>query len=225
MRIPNFLKFFSKLSRRQKIAAFSAAAFLMTSWASMKVIRANEFGLRQTVGIVNSDLKKPGIHFQIPFAQLTHAYRASTQTIKFGAGSNRFIPWDMNTTDKNVLIADITINYTVKPDAEKLKLWRWEMRDWFTGRNGYWLLTDMANTSANAVLGNRTMAEAISKPVDFAQDFYANYVARLETNNIPVEIQSIEIERTRTTLWPTHSVHYVRVINPSAQPPQPVGPK
>lgn len=202
----------AKRSKKEKLVALAAAALIVTTWASTKMIGPNEFGLQQTMGVVTSDVRGPGLYFQVPFAQITHSYRSNTQTLQFGAGSNRFFPWKIDTSDRNLLVADVAVNYKVIPDAQKLAFWRWAMRDWFTGRNGYWLLTDMANTSANVVLGQKTMAETLSKPTEFAQDYYQDLSTRLDINNIPVQIQSIEVNGVRTTFWPTRSVQYRKVV-------------
>ncbi|MDD5585720.1 MAG: SPFH domain-containing protein [Alphaproteobacteria bacterium] len=202
------------VSKRAKVLAFAAAALLLTSWAAVKIINTNEFGLQQTASVVTSGIKKPGIYLQIPFLQITHSYRENTQTIKLGAGSNRFFPWKVDTADQNLLVADVTVQYKVMPDANKLTFWRWSMRDWFMGANGYWLLTSMTNTSANAALGRKTLADTLSKPTEFAENLFNDLSTRLDVNNIPIQIESVEVNGLRTTFWPTRTIQYRKVVNP-----------
>ena len=102
---------FPKFPKKTVRFAAAASVLLATAVSSVKIIRTNEFGLQETTGVVTSGVMLPGVYFQVPFAQITHAYRGNTQTISFGAGSFRFFPWNHDTADKNILVADVTINY------------------------------------------------------------------------------------------------------------------
>jgi len=73
--------------------------------------------------------------------------------------------------------------------------------------DGYWLLTRRMNESANAILGRRSMTEIASDPKRFMQEFHEDLKARLEQNNIPVEIESIELHGFNT-IGPTRVVAY-----------------
>ena len=102
------------------------------------------------------------------------------------------------------MTASVTLQYKVVPDVGKLAMHRWAMDGWMMA-DGYWLLTRRMNESANAVLGRRTQAENMSNPKQFVKDFYEDLKTRLEQNNIPVEIESIELHGFNTSYKPTHT--------------------
>jgi len=209
-----------KISRRTKIIVGAAAAFVATANASVKRIQSNEIGLRTTFGVASLRLLGPGLHFQFPFVSITHAYRLNTQTINFGAGSGRFLPFWNDTSDRNILVTDIRVQYKVVPDARKLSFWRWDMGGWGltvnTGADGYWKLTSLINDSANAVFGRRAAAEPMYIPNQFANELYRDINFRFAQNNIPVQVESLEVKQIRTArFFPVRTVSY-QVVGPAA---------
>lgn len=192
-----------------KRTAFGAAAAVAVAAAmsSVTTVGPNQMGLRETLGNVTSDLMKPGMSFTIPVIQFTHVYQTNTQKIDFVAGSDRWTPFKPSTADQNVLMAEVVLNFKVIPDEQNLIYHRWAMRKWFGTPNGYFLVTQMMNDSANAVLGRQTMAQALASPAKFESDYYQDLTQRLQINNIPVAIESLELKKLQTFM-PTRTVAY-----------------
>lgn len=189
-----------------------AAGVGLLGWLSFQKVEPDEIGLRTTFGAVNG-LKEPGWYFQIPLVQWTHAYKTRQQTIQFNAGGFPFLPGFDSTEDQNPVKADIVLNYKIKPESEKLGFFRWGMHEWFTGRNGYWRLIGKMNESANAVLGDRTMAESYGNTTQLAQDFTNDLAFRINQNNMPITIESIEFKglNTPSVIFKTRTRSYVKV--------------
>jgi regulator of protease activity HflC (stomatin/prohibitin superfamily) len=182
----------------KKIAA--SVAGLGVAYISTNYIGPQQFGLRQSFFSAGKATLPPGFYANLPWPlQYTHRYEAGTQTIEFNAGSGRFLPFWSSTKDQNILTATVAINYQVVPDPEKLKFHLYDMDGWMM-QDGYWLLTRMANDSANAVLGKSTIAETLSNPQDFVDQLRTDLAARLEQNNVPVNVESIELKSFNTTL-------------------------
>lgn len=200
-----------------------AAALGITTCASISHIGPGQFGLRETFYQLVSGIIPPGIYGQVPFVQFTHNFEANTQRIEFNAGSCRFWPLCENTKDQNALTASVALNYRVLPDAEKLGFHLWAM-DGFVMPDGYWLLTDLLNTSANAVMGKYNMAYILSNPEEFLDELRRDFTIRLQQNNIPVEVESLELKKFNTSIGAaTQTVSYQSWRNPdvksAAQPP------
>jgi regulator of protease activity HflC (stomatin/prohibitin superfamily) len=195
--------------------AFAAAA---TGYSSYNYVGPDQFAIRETLGSVTSkEALPPGLYFHLPFVQYTHSYQSGVQKISFNAGCGRFNPFVDSTADQNELMAQVTLQYKVTPDIAKLSLHRWSMDGWMMA-DGYWLISGMMNDSANAVFGKRTMAETIANPARFAAEFAEDVKFRLEQNNVPVEIESIEVHGFKTTYLPTRTVSYEAVRKPQAAP-------
>lgn len=207
-----------------KGAAKAVAATLgvaLTGIASVNKPEPGQFALRETFyATVSDEILEPGIHPQVPFVQYTHVYDSRTQSISFNAGSCRFIAVCDSTADQNPLIAEVTLNYKVLKDREKLTFHRWAMEG-IVMQDGYWLLTDMMNISANAVLGKKAMAQNLADPQAFLNDFYDDLSIRLTQNNVPVEIEGLELHSLKSWYTPTRTVAYVKRGDPAAVSPFP----
>lgn len=212
------MKFNIAVSSKTMKSLAASFAVAISSYASVSKIAPDQVGLRDTFYAVTGDLLKPGIYFQFPYIQYTHKYSLRTQQIEFNAGSCRFIPVCDSTGDRNPLMAQIVLQYKVTPDLQKINFHRWAMGTWGTGRDGYWLITDLLNTSANAVMGQKSMAETLSNPDGFIHDLRRDFAERLETNNIPVKIESLELKSFLTSYVPTRTVSYANVISNQASP-------
>jgi hypothetical protein len=199
-----------KLPTKWKKGLAAASALAMTAWATFTQVQPQQIGLRETFYIMTGNkVLQPKIYTQFPFVQYTHKYGANTQTIEFNGGGCRFLPNCDSTGDQNNLSAEFRLNYKVIPDAQKLSFHRWEMEKWGTGRNGYWTLTSMLNTSANAILGQKSMKESLnSDPNAFAKAVFNDLSYRLAQNNIPVEVESLELKEFKTWYVPTRTVAY-----------------
>ena len=190
-----------------------AAGVLSTVFSTVSHTARDQFSIRETAYKFSSEIREPGITLQIPFFQFTHNYMANTQKINFNAGSCRFLPMCKSTLDQNALTADISLNYRVLPNAEKLSFHLWEM-DGFITKDGYWLLTRMLNDSTNAVMGKSTMTQLLAAPEKFLKDVKEDFAFRIKQNNIPIEIESLEMKEFSTSIWPVHSVQYAVVKGP-----------
>lgn len=196
-----------------------AGGLALTAYASVTQVDPDQIGLRENFYLATGhDVLKPRIYFQVPFIQYTHKYAANTQDIEFNAGGCRFWPSCDSTKDKNPLRAELVLHYRVLPDAQKLAMHRWAMEG-FIMQDGYWLLTRMMNTSANAILGQKSMAEILNNPDQIRKEIYEDLTNRLALNNIPVEIQSLELKGFSTWYTPARSVSYGVTVNPAV--PQP----
>lgn len=185
----------------------AALGLMGLGYISTNYVRSDQFALRQSFFSAGEKTLPSGFYVTLPWPlQYTHSYESRTQRIEFSAGSGRFLPFFDSTGDRNILTADIAINYKVVPDPAKLKFHLYEMDGWMM-QDGYWLLTKMANDSANAVLGRCAMAETLANPQRFIDDLKADLEARLEQNNVPVEIESLELKHF-DTLLPAKIVDY-----------------
>lgn len=173
---------------------------------------AEKFTLKSTMGAVAEKTTPSGLYMHLPLVQYVHDYHKGTQTIDVTSGGMRFFPSGESTKDKNYLGAEGRLLYRVTEDAEKLGYHPWAM-DGYVLPDGYWLLTDMMNQSANAVLGNRSLAGTQSNPELYAEEFYEDLDFRLKQNNVPVEVESYELKRFKT-FGPTQTVSYQKVMNP-----------
>jgi regulator of protease activity HflC (stomatin/prohibitin superfamily) len=181
-------------------AARVAAAALVASTAlywGQNMVSPGQFGMRVSFWKADPKIQESGWKAFVPFVQYVHSYNQNTQRIEFNAGSCRFLPWCDSTADHNPLLAHVGINYKVRPDIPKLALQRWAMDGWIMP-DGYWLISELANESANAVLGQQSMAQALQKPEQFLKDFQHDLAQRLERSNVPVDLQSIELLGLKT---------------------------
>lgn len=191
-----------------KRATAAAGAFLTVAYCSPVYIDAHEFGVRETMFNVTDTNMKPGIYFQVPLAQFTHQYQTNTQRIDFTAGSCRWVAVCNSTEDQNVLTASFRLAYKVRQNDPNIIYHRWEMRSWLFQSDGYFLLTGLLNDSTNAVMGRQSMAATMADPARFNREVYEDFKLRLQMNNVPVEIESLELKRINTTIWPTRTVSY-----------------
>ncbi len=177
---------------------------------------SNKFVIKTTLGNISSDNLSSGIYLNVPFAQYTHDYNRQVQTLSFTTGGHYHIPFGASTEDQNSLLADMRLHYRVLPDKEKLGFHRWAM-DGFVMPDGYWLLTQMMNDSANAVMGQATMAHTASHPEEYLQNFLEDFKIRIEQNNIPIEVQSVELKNFNTFL-PSNMISYQKRDNQEKKP-------
>ena len=223
-----FAKKALKVGKWAGVGAFVTAA-LWDGGLFYNYAGPNKLTLRTSFGAVDQkhDMQ-PGFYFHVwPFSY-THDYSSEVQTIEFGAGGKYFVPWGENTADQNHLHAKLRLNYRVMPDKQKLGYHRWEMDNILSKSDGYWMLTRMMNASANAVMGKDNIAKIMANPDQFSKDFYEDLQFRLKQNNVPIEIESIELKKF-ATFFPTKSVSYQKIENPDAKGYQPLdnqdGPK
>ena len=198
---------------KKKIGMITAiSGLVMSAFAAVSRVEPGEFAIRETFYRMTSDIIKPGIHPQVPFVQFTHNFETNTQRAEIKAGSCRFWPLCNSTKDGNALTAEVALNYKVLPDAQKLGFHLWSM-DGFIMPDGYWLVTRMLNDSANAVMGRYDMAQIMANPEKFAKELKEDLIFRLQQNNIPVEIESLELKSFSTSYEPVKSVNYVTMKN------------
>lgn len=191
----------SELLKNPKLRAATAALGLaFTTVSSLSRIGPREFGVRETLYQLNSDIMKPGSGWsaQVPYVQFTHHYGTNTQKIEFNAGSCRFWPLYEDTADRNAVTARVALSYRVLPDIDRLKFHLWEM-DGLVMQDGYWLLTGLMNEAANTLMKRRTMAETISDSARFARELHETFSSLIEQRNIPVEIERIEVKGFHTS--------------------------
>ncbi len=196
-----------------KSAITIAGLALATAFAAVSRTQPDQFAIQETLYRFNSEIIPPRISIQIPFIQFTHNFQANTQKIEFNAGSCRFWPLCDSTKDQNPLTANIVLNYKILPDKKKLSYHLWEM-DGFVMPDGYWLLTDLLNQSTNAVMGRGDLAEHLRKPEDFLKALKEDFAFRAEQNNVPIEIESLELKKFKTSYWPINSIGYAVIKGP-----------
>lgn len=196
----------------------AATGLALTGYASVTNITPKQFGLRESFYVMTGNIMNPGIYFQFPFVQYTHRYETNTQVLQLNSGGCRFLPWCDSTGDHNPLTADMVLHYRVLPNVDKMNFHRWAMESWGTGRDGYWLITKTLNTAANTALGQKNMADTLKDPEGFQKAVYNDLKYRLEQNNIPVEIESLELKGFNTWYTPTRTVVYSATKNKPAAP-------
>jgi hypothetical protein len=206
-------------SPRGKLVAAATAA-VVTAFAAVSRVNKQEFGMRETFFKITSGILQPGMHPQFPFFQFTHHYESGTQRIEFDAGGCRFLPFCESTNDRNSITAKVVLNYKIQQDANKMALHRWSM-DGFVFQDGYWLLTRMLNDSANAVLGKQAMHQTLANQADFLKALYEDFSFRLKQNNVPVDIESLELKEFETSLNTARTVSYEVVRGPAYSAPPP----
>jgi len=186
-------------------AAFGLAAIGLASYSN---VRPSQFGLQEIYYTrVEGDILKPGIRGQIPLLHFTHTFNAKTQTISYNAGGCRFKPGCESTGDHNPLRVELELSYRVIPDRDKLTAHLWDMEGYILP-DGYWLLTEMMNTSANAALGKQSMIQHLDNPKVILKNIHDDLAQRLTLNNIPVEIERLEIKSLNTSYIPTRFPNY-----------------
>jgi hypothetical protein len=195
-----------------------AAATILDGGLLYNYAPSNKFTLKSNFGKVADETTSSGLYFHIPLAQYTHDYRKEVQSIEFNAGGMRFFPFGESTYDKNYMSSSLRLNYRVTEDTQKLGYHGWAMDGYFL-EDGYWLLTDMMNQSANAVMGNHSMAETMADPQRYIEEYYEDLLFRFEQNNVPVEVESIEFEKFNTFLS-TETISYQKKVNSDHAPPE-----
>ena len=195
-------------NKKSLIIGASASFAVASAIGSVNYVGPNEFGVQEILMNVTDANVKSGVHFQIPFVQITHKYNTAIQKFTFNAGSGRWIKWAGSTEDRNTLTAKVKLSYKIDPDETKIIYHRWGMRKWFGQDNGYFVLTDLLNDSANAVMGKKPLGEIVADPSTFNKELLNDFRFRVETNNIPITIESIELQSLDTTMKPTHTISY-----------------
>lgn len=170
-------------------------------------VGSDQFGLRTTLGVASDKTLPPNLYLHVPLLQYTHNYQANTQRIEFRAGGMRWVPFTASTNDQNVLTANLALNYRVTQDPEKLALHRWAMDGYFMP-DGYFLLTGLLNDSVNAVMGQQSLAKTINDPKAFTDAVRADLAFRIEQNNVPVQIESLELHSFDTSMRSSHINSY-----------------
>ncbi len=187
------------------------AATLVDGGLLYNYASTDKFTLKSTFGKVADKTTPSGLYFHIPFIQYVHDYHKGVQTIDYSAGGMRFLPFGESTSDRNHLSSSLRLNYRVTEDTKKLGYHPWAM-DGYLLPDGYWLLTDMMNQSANAVMGKQPLTETVGNPEKYIKEYYEDLTFRLEQNNVPVEIESLELQKFNT-FFPTRSVSYQKIDN------------
>lgn len=195
---------FDQVSGRTVRRTAAAAALATMAYAAQNYVQSDQFGLRETLGNITSGILPPRVYLHVPFFQYTHSYQANTQRIEFNAGSCRFWRGCDNTADHNAMVAHVVLNYRTEQNVDKLALHRWSMDGWMMP-DGYWLLTDLMNDSANAVMGKRSIDQTMGDPKRFVAELAEDTALRFAQSNVPVEIESIEFKGFKAT-FPTRTV-------------------
>jgi regulator of protease activity HflC (stomatin/prohibitin superfamily) len=191
---------FNRKAARIAAIVLTAAAVL---YSGQNMVAPGQFGMRVSFLKADPIVQENGWKVFVPLLQYVHSYNLNTQRIEFNAGSCRFFPGCNSTADHNPLLARVGISYKVRPDIPKLAMQRWAMDGWVMP-DGYWLISELANDSANAVLGRQSMAQALQQPEKFLKDFENDLKTRLEQSNVPIDVQSVEL-RDMGTKFPTRA--------------------
>lgn len=212
---PSFKNLKERITKKnvKKLGLFLVtAAAIMDGGILYNYAPSNKFTLKSTFGKVADHTTPSGLYFHVPFVQYDHDYRKEVQTIDFNAGGMRFLPFGESTADKNYLSSSLRLNYRVTEDTKKLGYHPWSM-DGYLLPDGYWLLTDMMNQSANAVMGDHSLAETVGNPERYMEEFCDDLMFRLEQNNVPVDVESVELQQFNT-FFPTKSLSPQKIIDP-----------
>lgn len=170
----------------------------------------NQFTLKTNWSAVSDETTGSGLHLHLWPATYTHDYPAQIQRINFNAGGIWHLPFGDSTADQNHLHARMRLNYTVSQDTDSLQYHRWGMEDYFGLPAGYFMLTGYMNSSANAIMGQDEMGVTLGNPEAYLEAFSRDFSFRLQQNNVPIQIESIELEGFGT-FFPTRDVSYNRI--------------
>ena len=223
MKKPSLKNLKEKITKKNlvRLGLFSlAAASVLDGGIVYNYAPSNKFTLKSTLGKVADQTTPSGLYLHLPFVQYVHDYHKEVQTIEYSAGGMRFLPLGASTNDQNHLSASMKLNYRVTEDTKQLGYHPWAM-DGYILQDGYWILTDMMNQSANAVMGDRPMVETMSDPERFTEEFYEDLEFRFKQNNMPVDIESIEFQKFNT-FFSTKTVSYQKFVNPQHKQPTPL---
>lgn len=165
-------------------AAFVVIAGTVFGCNSYKIVPAQSYGVDIKFGQLESDHLKPGIYPKVPFFEKIYTLNNNTiimETDGVGAGNN--------SSDQNAVTADFRIHYKVNPKVGSIAL----NIEKITDNHGQGLIKDLEGQALNAAVGSRPATDTLADPVGFLKAFKENLEWRIGQNNVPAEIDSIEL--------------------------------
>ncbi len=163
------------------VTAFLASSIL--GYRSFEIVEAGNFGVRIKNGKLVSDNLEAGIYSKSPIFDTIYELRNNTIILETTAGTGR------NTHEQNMLTADLRIHYKIKPEIGSIAL----QIDNMVTDQGKALLEEVADNSLDSVVGERHSMDHLANPQGLLQGLADNFEWRFRQNNVPAEIDSIEL--------------------------------
>ncbi|MDD5585719.1 MAG: SPFH domain-containing protein [Alphaproteobacteria bacterium] len=185
----------AKNAAKHPIVVLCSLAALGLAYRSYKIVPAQSYGVRVTFGQMVSDNVPPGFYFKYPLYDTIDIFSNNTVIVESevgavkSSGSSSENATELNSSDRNPVSAKIRTHYKVNPAVGSIALKLPEMR----GDNGETAFKELENQSFNAVVGSRPAAETLDDPTGFLEAFLVNLRWRLAQNNMPIEIDTIEL--------------------------------
>lgn len=147
------------------------------------IVPAQNFGVRIRNGQLVSDKLEPNLYWVRPVLDNVYSFPNNTTIINGTAGNSR------NASDQNSISADYRIHYRVNPKAGYLALHIETMaRD-----GGVELVGGLTGQAVDTAAGNRRAVDTLNDPSGFLKTMVTNLQWRLKQNNVPVDIDTVEL--------------------------------
>lgn len=161
-----------------------ALALILSGFNSYKIIDAGHFGVNVRMGQIVDDRMEPGFEWKIPWFEQIHELQNNTIILEdssVGTGDNTY--------EQNALRAEMRLHYQIDTTQGVLALHINTMKN----NNGARLLRELMDQSMNAVVGERHSSQVIADKESMLRAFADNLEWRLNQNNVPIRIDSVEL--------------------------------
>jgi len=165
------------------LALFGMAAVAVVGMRSYQIIPAQSYGVDIQAGQLLSDRLRPGFYWKWPAYEKIYIFNNNTIITENTVGEGK------NTSDQNAFTADVRLHYRVNPSVGSIAL---KISAISSDDAASELVTYM-NQSVNAAVGSRPGRESLADPAGFLIGFQNNLNWRISQNNLPVQVDSIEI--------------------------------
>lgn len=190
----------------QTAAASATAAFvviggLLTGWKSFDSVPNGYYGIRENLGQIDPVKLGPGWYSKKPWRESIWSFNNNVvrREVTVGSGSGvssgssttntSSVLADLITRDRNPFSVDMRIHYKISPDAGLLGLHLSDM----SNSDGISLLKQLADNSTRYLAGQQNALDLLNDPENFLKSFVSDFDMRLRQNNVPVEIEMIEL--------------------------------
>ncbi len=171
------------------LAGIGGLVALHTLWQSFVIVPAQSYGVDVKLGQLNSTNLKPGIYGKLPY--LEEIYVLNNNTMIWETEN---VGTPKNTSDQNSIVADFRFHVKINPKVGSLAL---TINKVASERRAENTLKDLQNQALDASVGKFSSSATEADPKAFLERFKANLEWRIQQNNLPIEIDAVELLEMR----------------------------
>lgn len=185
---------------KHPIAVLMALVAVGLAARSYKIVPAQSYGVRITLGQMKNDMLKPGFYLKYPVYDSIEIFSNNTVIVESEVGSiaTSTNSGELNSSDRNPISARLRTHYRINPKVGSIALKLPELLG--DSNNGEKAFQEFENQSFNAVVGSRPAADTLADPKGFLEAFLDNLKWRLAQNNMPIEVDVVELKSFHTDL-------------------------